>query len=288
MEKYLKNEGKIYNLLDIIAKNAGKNIFFGEDEEKTFLIKVENKEYQVRLIKKKINNEINYTFILQNDSKVYELKRQSFLNSENKEYRVNYLIKSNISSDERRVRVELGDDWLQDVVVLDKNPKTAKTIEKAIDLTTGKVKRVFDNPITYLESNERIMLPLVNETYFYNEKDNKCYLLTKDDVPIDVLTERLDLMKKDIIREISKLKELNINGVDELSLVIEKIDCRRDYLNLVKKQLLFSKDKLFKLPGKLDFFSDSELEEIATQLTEKVEEFISEDKENRSLLKKRV
>ena len=281
----MKSEGKIYRLLDIIAKNDKENLLFDENNEKNFSIKIGNKEYKVKLKKQKIGNEINYTFILQNNSEVYELNRQSLLDLENKEYHINYSIKSNVSSNERKIRIELSDDCLEEVVIMDKNPVTEKSIEKSIDLATGEVKRVFDNPVTYLKSNEKIMLPLVGETYFYNEEDKKCYLLTKEDVPIDVLLDRLDSMKKDIVREISKLKDLNINGSEELTLVSEKIDCRKDYLNLVKMQLLFSRDKLFKLPEKLDFFSNRELEEIANQLAEKIEEYISEDSENKSLLK---
>lgn len=274
--KKLENEEKIYTLLNTIAKKDKENFLFKDNEERNLSIKVGNRKYRVKIFKEKVNNEINYAFYFQNNDEVIELKRQSFINSFEKEYLINYLIKSNYSSNERRLRFDTKNN--EEVSILDKNQMRDNLVEKVIDLKTGKVKKAVYNSTTYLEINERIILPLASETFFYNEKDNRCYLLAKEDVPVDVLIERLNLMKKDIVKEINKLKELNINGVDELRLVIEKIDSRKNYLNLIKKQLLFSKEELFKFPEKLDFFNNSELEELIDKLEEVIEDLLNTKK----------
>ena len=290
MEKYIEDEIKIFKLLNEIAKKDKENLIFRESEQKSFPIKVSNEEYKVKFTKDRTDNELNYSFLLQKNADIFELKRQSYLNMDNQEYLINYSIRSNLSSTERKIRIMLNSEGFADeVIAFDTNPLTKNVIEKEIDLKTGTVKKVFDNPITYLRSDEKIILPLVGETYFYNKKDQKCYFISQENICLDDLTKKIDSQSDNFLKTMRKLKELGIDTIDELHFVSQKINNRKKYLSMIEKQLLFSNDELFKLPERLEFFTDDQLHVIVNQLEEKSSIIFNADntkrEENKILLK---
>ena len=262
MEKYLEDEFRIYNLLDKIALAREKGFSLTEE---IFSLKVGPKNYQVQFLEEQKENNNTYSFILKNKSKTIEIKRKSKINTNTCE--IDYSIKSNTSPDNRKIKVSFDKDKKEEAIFYEETQES-KTIEKTYDFKTGKIKKVFSNPYTYLLSNEKIVFPLVEETFAF--KDNDIYLLQKEALSFTDIIKKLDEKSRELLTLKSKLEELNIDASKETSSLLEKITSRKAYLENIKKHLLYVKTKLFKFPPKLSFISLKELEQIATSLEEKI------------------
>ncbi len=279
MENYLEKEMRIYQLLDRLAQEQTLS-------DISFVIKAGNKDYKAKFIKEETPSKENYSLILKNNAKLFTINCENIKFSSDKKLCKTYTFKSNFAPDERKIKVYSSDNNITEALFLEKDLQTNKVVEKSYDLNTNKIKKVFVNPFTFLKSNEKIFLPLGDETYAYNTEEKDYYLIAREDISIDYLLKRLKTNKENLLTLQSRLNNLNINISNEFSNIVQKIEKKEIYLNSVKKDLKYAKDKFFKLPAKLTFISTNELKNILDELEKRFTEIITVNDKERVFAKK--